>query len=223
LPQSKQVSYRTINSTQSTTIRHYYTCNLKNLPDIKNLDNVGEPSNMAADSYHNTEGEDPMSSSSNEDNNHLSSSGNNILTAIKLIAATALFYSAGTSFSETYQQHLAYKNAVPSSSNSNTYNNMPTPSNHIYANTPVRENGRRLSETNISKKNPPSYMKDLMDELAERTKLMTETPPEEVKYWFEYTGPLQVSLIGYRFVSYFVCWWLYVYVYLWLFYYLGAP
>ena len=151
---------------------------------------------MAA-SYHNhTEGKDLTSSSSNEDNNNISSSGNNILTAIKLIAATALFYSAGTSFSETYQQHLAYKNAgaTPSSSNSNTYNNMPTPSNHIYANTPVRDNnGRRLSETNISKKNPPSYMKDLMDELAERTKLMTETPPEEVKYWFEYTGPLQVS------------------------------
>ena len=55
-------------------------------------------------SYHNTEGEDPSSPSSNEDNNNSSSSGNNnILTAIKLIAATALFYSAGTSFSETYQ------------------------------------------------------------------------------------------------------------------------
>ena len=144
-------------------------------------------------SYHEAEGEGPMSSSSNEDNNNDISSGNNILTAIKLIAATALFYSAGTSFSETYQQHLAYKNAVPSSLNSNIVNDMPTPSNHIYVNTPVRENGRRLSETNISKKNPPSYMKDLMDELAERTKLMTETPPEEIKYWFEYTGPLQVS------------------------------
>ena len=29
------------------------------------------------------------------------------------------------------------------------------------------------------------------DELKERRKLMEETPPEEVKYWFEYTGPLQ--------------------------------
>jgi len=162
---------------------------------------------MAMTSYREAE----ASSSSNEDNNNSSSSDNNILTAIKLIAATALFYSAGTSFSETYQQHLAYKNAATSANN--IVNDMPTPSNHIYANTPVRENGRRLSETNnISKKNPPSYMKDLMDELAERTKLMTETPPEEVKYWFEYTGPLQVSLIGYRFVSYFACWWLYVYV-----------
>ena len=155
---------------------------------------------MAA-SYQDAEGEDRIASSSNEDNNNISSSGNNILTAIKLIAATALFYSAGTSFSDTYQQHLAYKNAAtPSSPNSNIVNDMPTPSNHIYANTPARDNGRRLSETNISKKNPPSYMKDLMDELAERTKLMTETPPEEVKYWFEYTGPLQVSWLNIKFI-----------------------
>lgn len=32
-----------------------------------------------------------------------------------------------------------------------------------------------------------------MKDLAEREKLWAETPPEEVKYWFEYTGPLQVS------------------------------
>ena len=36
-------------------------------------------------------------------------------------------------------------------------------------------------------------MKNLMDELDARRKLMEDTPPEEVKYWFEYTGPLQVS------------------------------
>ena len=39
----------------------------------------------------------------------------------------------------------------------------------------------------------PSYMNDLFQELKERKRLMEETPPEEVKYWFEYTGPLQVS------------------------------
>lgn len=39
----------------------------------------------------------------------------------------------------------------------------------------------------------PSYMKPLMTELKTRTKLMLETPAEEVKYWFEYTGELQVS------------------------------
>jgi hypothetical protein len=38
----------------------------------------------------------------------------------------------------------------------------------------------------------PSYMAPLFDELKERRKLMEETPPEEIKYWFEYTGPLQV-------------------------------
>lgn len=40
----------------------------------------------------------------------------------------------------------------------------------------------------------PKYMENLTKELRERKKLFDETPPEEVKYWFEYTGPLQVSL-----------------------------
>jgi hypothetical protein len=35
-------------------------------------------------------------------------------------------------------------------------------------------------------------MDPLMKDLKERKKLMEETPPEEVKYWFEYTGALQV-------------------------------
>lgn len=39
----------------------------------------------------------------------------------------------------------------------------------------------------------PPYMEGLMKDLRERKKLFDETPPEEVKYWFEYTGPLQVS------------------------------
>jgi hypothetical protein len=38
----------------------------------------------------------------------------------------------------------------------------------------------------------PSYMEALLKDLRERQKLFEETPPEEVKYWFEYTGPLQV-------------------------------
>lgn len=50
---------------------------------------------------------------------------------------------------------------------------------------------RRLLEVGVG--NIPSYMEPLMQDLKERKKLMEETPPEEVKYWFEYTGPLQVS------------------------------
>ena len=38
----------------------------------------------------------------------------------------------------------------------------------------------------------PTYMDPLMKDLKARKKLMEETPPEEVKYWFEYTGALQV-------------------------------
>lgn len=37
----------------------------------------------------------------------------------------------------------------------------------------------------------PSYMEALMTDLKDRKKLFEDTPPEEIKYWFEYTGPLQ--------------------------------
>jgi hypothetical protein len=42
----------------------------------------------------------------------------------------------------------------------------------------------------------PTYMQPMMKDLQERKKLFADTPPEEVKYWFEYTGPLQVSLVS---------------------------
>ena len=41
----------------------------------------------------------------------------------------------------------------------------------------------------------PSYMDPLMKDLRERKKLFEDTPPEAVKYWFEYAGPLQVCLL----------------------------
>ena len=49
---------------------------------------------------------------------------------------------------------------------------------------------RRLLETDDT---VPSYVEPLFSDLKERKKLFDETPPEEVKYWFEYTGPLQVG------------------------------
>ena len=129
-------------------------------------------------------------------NNNNNNNNNNLLTAMKLLVATALFYSAGTSFADTY--HQMNNNNGNYVSSPAAYNNMPAPTmnQRKYANgSPSTHNGgRRLSE--ISKKNPPSYMKELMKDLEARTKLMTETPPEEVKYWFEYTGPLQVCVLS---------------------------
>lgn len=56
---------------------------------------------------------------------------------------------------------------------------------------PEAQHHRRLQAVDG---NTPSYMESLMKDLKERKKLFAETPPEEVKYWFEYTGPLQVRL-----------------------------
>ena len=131
-------------------------------------------------------------------NNNNNNNNNNLLTAMKLLVATALFYSAGTSFADTY--HQMNNNNGNYVSSPAAYNNMPAPTmnQRKYANSdssPSAHNGgRRLSE--ISKKNPPSYMKELMKDLEARTKLMTETPPEEVKYWLEYIGPLQVCVLS---------------------------
>ena len=157
-----------------------------------------------------------------------SSSSNNFVTVMKLIAASALFYSAGTSFAETYHQMANHHRATSSSSSSSTSSSassianldpvdlgMSAPSNHVYANTHItgigsdsqhQQRGRRLTDyASSSTKNPPSYMKGLMDDLKARKKLMEETPPEEVKYWFEYTGPLQVRFTSMHCCSSLLC------------------
>jgi hypothetical protein len=82
-----------------------------------------------------------------------------IMTAIKLLTASALLVGTATTFT----------------------------SNTTDSNSAIHRKLLQVGDT------IPSYMNDLMLELKERKKLMEETPPEEVKYWFEYTGPLQVS------------------------------
>lgn len=56
---------------------------------------------------------------------------------------------------------------------------------------------RRLLEatTSSSQNNNYFYMKDLFADLDARKKLFEETPEEEVKYWFEYSGPLPVKRV----------------------------
>jgi hypothetical protein len=88
-----------------------------------------------------------------------------VWTGMKLFAAASLLVTA-------YYYHLQQQQQTPSSA---------LPISH----------GRRLQALGDA---VPSYMKGLMDDLVARKKLFDETPPEEVKYWFEYTGPLQVSL-----------------------------
>ncbi len=122
-----------------------------------------------------------------------SSRSQNAFTAMKLLAASALFYSAGTSFAQTWQRPILTSRIQPFHGEEPSAASVPT--NNAYSFTNHRQldvvtHGRRLSD--ISKEAPPSYMEGLMEDLKARKKLMEETPPEEVKYWFEYTGPLQV-------------------------------
>ena len=124
------------------------------------------------------------------------STTSNAFTAVKLLAAAALFYSAGLTFAETYHHMSAARSSAHDIETFAAANN----NNNAYSYINWDGHGRRLSsEAKISKENPPSYMKDLFEDLKARTKLMEETPPAEVKYWFEYTGPLQVSCLRHCF------------------------
>ena len=60
----------------------------------------------------------------------------------------------------------------------------------ISSNSPEGGGRRQLSAVGDTL---PSYMDPLFKDLRDRKKLFDDTPPEEVKYWFEYAGPLQVS------------------------------
>ena len=62
------------------------------------------------------------------------------------------------------------------------------------ASAPHDEPHRRLAQVIVGD-SIPTYMEPLMKDLKARKKLMEETPPEEVKYWFEYTGALQVCCL----------------------------
>ena len=96
--------------------------------------------------------------------------GSKLMSALKLVAASAVLLQAVS----TYQGAKADQasQTIPDEASSMQ-----------------QQHRRRLQSTSSD---APSYMEPLFDELKERRKLMEETPPEEVKYWFEYTGPLQV-------------------------------
>jgi hypothetical protein len=104
-------------------------------------------------------------------------------TGLKFLAAAAFCVSAN-------QLHTAASSAAGNEENGM----MPTTGHHTAS--------RRLQEQ-LGTNPVPSYMTKLMDDLKARKKLFEDTPPEEIKYWFEYSGPLQVRVVvsvGVRFL-----------------------
>jgi hypothetical protein len=101
-----------------------------------------------------------------------SSSSSRMTTMLKLVAASAFLYGAVS----TYQQ-----GQLQQRSNNDGFQDAAS----------FPEHGRRRLLSTIGD-SIPKYMDPLLKDLRERKKLFDETPPEEVKYWFEYTGPLQV-------------------------------
>lgn len=123
--------------------------------------------------------ESPSSSSSSS----VTEGGNSKLSSyIKLTASALLLFSS----IQTYQSHHNHNHYQSQHHNaSNARRRLSAVTGSINGNE-HRSNGGSGNVT-------PSYMKDLMGDLQARQKLFDDTPPEEVKYWFEYTGPLQVS------------------------------
>ena len=74
-------------------------------------------------------------------------------------------------------------------------------------------NHRRLTEEENANQLPlaaqtsplAAELQPLFQDLTKREKLFADTPPEEVKYWFEYTDPLQVGLFYILLCVMFVC------------------
>eukprot|EP00565_Helicotheca_tamesis_P008129 CAMPEP_0185733108 /NCGR_PEP_ID=MMETSP1171-20130828/18404_1 /TAXON_ID=374046 /ORGANISM="Helicotheca tamensis, Strain CCMP826" /LENGTH=756 /DNA_ID=CAMNT_0028402743 /DNA_START=12 /DNA_END=2282 /DNA_ORIENTATION=+ len=100
-----------------------------------------------------------------EQTNESSSFYSNAMSAGKILVASALLLNAASS---TGVNPFAFASASDAGD--------------------VITDHRRLSTADGS---VPTYIEPLIKDLEERTKLMEDTPPEEVKYWFEYTGPLQ--------------------------------
>lgn len=92
-----------------------------------------------------------------------SKGGSLLVNVLKLVAAAGFFYAALVKEHKIQAKDGKYNHA-----------------------------SRILQERGTSSSTVPVYMKPLMEDLRQRQKLFDETPPEEIKYWFEYTGPLQV-------------------------------
>jgi hypothetical protein len=104
-----------------------------------------------------------------------SSSASRMTTMLKLVAASAFLYGAVSTYQQGQQQQQRSHNDGFQAAG-------------------VPEHGRRRLLSAIGD-SIPKYMDPLLKDLRERKKLFDETPPEEVKYWFEYTGPLQVRIL----------------------------
>jgi hypothetical protein len=112
----------------------------------------------------------PASSSSS------SSSASRMTTVLKLVAASAFLYGAVSTYQQgQLQQQRSHNDGFQDAAS-------------------VPKHGRRRLLSAIGD-SIPKYMDPLLKDLRERKKLFDETPPEEVKYWFEYTGPLQVCIL----------------------------
>jgi hypothetical protein len=124
---------------------------------------------------------------------------NKIVEGLKILASLSFLFS---SIYTTYNYNQNYNNISTSFLSQFTRKDSYLNYNRNTNNNEHDDGGggrrRRLMERKMdssSTSSIPSYMRELMKELKDRKQLFDDTPPEEVKYWFEYTGPLKVSTV----------------------------
>jgi hypothetical protein len=144
--------------------------------------------NESDDDYDDDDGDDTsMKDEEDEDFGHRhrsSSASSRMWTSVKLVASVVLLVSA-------YQYKVASSSTGSSAVSSS---DAPAAGGGLFGGggAAAAAMSRRLQAVGDA---VPSYVDGLFKDLAARKKLFEETPPEEVKYWFEYAGPLQVRRI----------------------------
>jgi hypothetical protein len=102
----------------------------------------------------------------------------------KCLVAGVVLYSALLSYVDNHKRARVLSSVYDGGASDNIGYDLDT---DLYGE--ERLHHRRL--TAVMGEVVPSYMNGLNEDLAARKKLFDDTPPEEVKYWFEYSGALQ--------------------------------
>ena len=121
-----------------------------------------------------------------------SSSSEQSITVVKCIVAVILFSTAFMTYLHPSTMSLGALLSGRSLTSTMTTTTLASSSSSSSSSISGlhHHHGRRLTAMGDT---IPSYIEPLLTDLKGRKKLFEDTPPEEIKYWFEYTGPLQVS------------------------------
>jgi len=119
-----------------------------------------------------------------------------LVTAVKIILSICFCLSALSTLYTHRQSVIIYRSSSSSlSSDTTIYDQQQIQGQHkhrkLLAFSSSQQQQGNIPINSSSSSSAYSYMQTLFEDLKSRQTLFETTPPEEIKYWFEYTGPLQ--------------------------------